>query len=318
MSGLNLFGEAVVDHPRPGPDPESEAHAILSEAIRAHSPLAVLALFSGGDDSVCAAHLASRQPGFVGCLMADTTIAVPEAHEHVRATCERFGWPLIVKRAPVSYAELVLERGFPGPAMHWKMYQRLKERCFQAGAQEVKAGRKGLVMLVGGRRRLESPRRLRRLVHPIEIPSGHGVTSAVFASPLFYWTGEERDAYRHAYRLPTNPVKAKLCNTSGDCLCGAMADQGPDRGERKRIEHFYPEVAAQLSVLEAEAARCGVWPVWGVKPPSNYAALCEMPTLYGTPYGCTGCEWRAEAEEDARELDRNLATLAASPAREAA
>lgn len=139
---LDLFGQADEEPQRPGPDPESEARRILAEAVERWDPLAVVALFSGGNDSTCAARIAAESPRFAGCLLADTGIAIPEAHEHARATAARCGWPLILERTPECYETLVLAEGFPGPAKHWLMYQRLKERAFQAGVQRVKRGRR--------------------------------------------------------------------------------------------------------------------------------------------------------------------------------
>jgi 3'-phosphoadenosine 5'-phosphosulfate sulfotransferase (PAPS reductase)/FAD synthetase len=164
------------------------------------------------------------------------------------------------------------------------------------------------VLVVGGRRRAESPRRLRRLIAPVEPPRDGGVTSAVFVSPLFWWTTEDRDAYQLLRGLPRNPVTEKLCSISGDCLCGAMADQGSELGERRRLAHFYPEMDMRLAALEARARAAGVWYQWGVKPPPSYSrAQRERQVTLFPMYGCTGCEWRAEAEEDARALDAILA-----------
>ena len=50
---------------RPGPaDPVSEGQTILAEAVERYGPVKVFALCSGGHDTLCTAHLASRTPSF--------------------------------------------------------------------------------------------------------------------------------------------------------------------------------------------------------------------------------------------------------------
>ncbi len=58
-------------------DPAEAGERILAEAVERFRPVAVFALFSGGHDSLCAAHLASRTTRFDGCVHIDTGIGVP-------------------------------------------------------------------------------------------------------------------------------------------------------------------------------------------------------------------------------------------------
>ncbi|MBX9583427.1 MAG: hypothetical protein K2X87_24260 [Gemmataceae bacterium] len=114
----------------------AEVTAILNRAVGEHRPVKVFALFSGGHDSLCAAHVASRTPRFDGCVHVDTSTGVPQTLEFVRATCRAHGWPLREYRPPMSYEDIVLRWGFPGPAGHPMMYGRLKERCLRQLVRE--------------------------------------------------------------------------------------------------------------------------------------------------------------------------------------
>ena len=67
---------------------------ILERVEARFKPDRVIALFSGGHDSLCATHLASRFRRFDGVAHINTGIGVEETREFVRTTCARYGWPL--------------------------------------------------------------------------------------------------------------------------------------------------------------------------------------------------------------------------------
>ncbi len=86
----------------------------------------VCVLFSGGNDSTALAHLFRSRA--THAVHANTTIGLEPTRDFVRNTCEEWGLPLIEKTPPREtdhYKALVLDRGFPGPAHHYKMFQRL-------------------------------------------------------------------------------------------------------------------------------------------------------------------------------------------------
>jgi 3'-phosphoadenosine 5'-phosphosulfate sulfotransferase (PAPS reductase)/FAD synthetase len=281
MSELHLPG--IAPDPRPGPDPVTEARTLLDEAIREHDPVAIWVAFSGGKDSTVLAHIAMQDERVEGCLLIDTGVALQEAHDHARAVCDQYGWPLHIERTNQSYDDAVREHGFPGPAQHSMMYRRLKERAFAAFTRDIKAernaGRMGRLLLIGGVRKYESTRRM-KLTDPITRDGGR-----VWVSPLFWWRDEERDAYLAGHDLPISPIYGTLCNVSGDCLCGAMAD--PHGAEEwANLAMFYPEMHARLERLQREAAACGVHAKWGTRPPDRVPEdpnQCVM-------YACTNCE----------------------------
>ncbi len=202
-------------------------------------------LYSGGNDSTVLAHLFKDVA--THAIHANTTIGVEQSREFVRATCKQWGIELLEETAPTSYRDLVLERGFPGPAMHYKMYQRLKERgLMQARGKLVKNGHKERVVFIAGRRRQESKRRE-------GIPLHERRTSIIWVSPLAMWTKLDMNTYRLMMKdVPVNEV-SNLIHMSGECLCGAFAKPN----ELEEIGLWFPDVKAEIEALQVEVRAAG-------------------------------------------------------------
>lgn len=217
---------------------------------------AVAVGFSGGNDSTTLAHMFRRDVDFA--LHANTTIGIEETREYVRNTCEEWGLSLIERTPPREtdqYRHLVLTRekgkkgqalgGFPGPAMHFKMFQRLKERAIEQVQREVITNsRRERFVVILGRRRTESQRRSR-----VSIVDRRG--SRLNVSPLVNWTKADLNTYRLRCArcgdtLPSNKASS-LVHMSGECLCGSFAAPG----EREEIAYWFPGPFEQIAELEA-------------------------------------------------------------------
>lgn len=227
-----------------------QAFEIYDEALAVHAAgrevVATCLLYSGGNDSTTLAHLFRPRADYA--VHVDTTIGIERTRTFVRDTCEEWGLPLLERRPPEDYRALVLAHGFPGPAMHWKMYQRLKERALRGVVRELGAGRSRTkaVVFLAGRRRSESARRTTIVDHERD-----GAT--VWVSPLVNWTKLDLSTYRlMAGDVPVNPV-SDLLHMSGECLCGAFAKPG----ELDEIGYWFPEVAAGIRALEGEVRAAG-------------------------------------------------------------
>ncbi|WP_207760620.1 phosphoadenosine phosphosulfate reductase family protein [Mycolicibacterium sphagni] len=225
-----------------------QAHQIINTAwdlAEGRMRAAWCVLYSGGNDSTVLTHLVRDR---VDCAVhANTTIGIEETRQFVRNTCAAWGLDLIERTAPTTYRDLVLERGFPGPAMHFKMYQRLKERALdQVRSDLILDSRRQRVLFIAGRRRSESKRRA-------TIPLYEKDGSAIWASPLAMWTKLDMNTYRlMAGDVPINPVSEKL-HMSGECLCGSFAKPG----ELEEIRFWYPETAEAIDQLQAEVVAAG-------------------------------------------------------------
>lgn len=228
----------------------AQAHRILDLAVEEHGRgreiVARCIMWSGGNDSNTLAHIV--RPFATHAIMANTTIGIEETRQFVRDTCFQWGLPLIEKIAPTSYEELVIERGFPGPAMHYKMWQRLKERCFDAAKHDlgIHNSRKKAALYIAGRRRAESERRE-------DVPITQPFGTAIWASPIVMWTKLDLNTYRQMHPdVPRNEV-ADLIHMSGECLCGAFAHPG----ELDEVGEWFPHVKAHIEALEEKVRAAG-------------------------------------------------------------
>jgi 3'-phosphoadenosine 5'-phosphosulfate sulfotransferase (PAPS reductase)/FAD synthetase len=206
-------------------------------------------LYSGGNDSTILAHMMRHRADYA--VHANTTIGIEATRQFVRDTCAGWGLELLERTAPQSYRELVLERGFPGPAMHFKMFQRLKERALDEVRRDLITNKRTQrVLFIAGRRRNESRRRA-------NIPLMETDGSAIWASPIAMWTKEDMGMYRAMAARDGDPVPfnavADAIGMSGECLCGAFAQEG----ELERIRLWYPDTAAEIDQLEAEVRAAG-------------------------------------------------------------
>jgi 3'-phosphoadenosine 5'-phosphosulfate sulfotransferase (PAPS reductase)/FAD synthetase len=75
-------------------------------------------LYSGGNDSTVLAHMMKDRADYA--VHCNTGIGIEETRQFVRDTCAGWGLELLERHPPMSYRDLVIERGFPGPAMHFK------------------------------------------------------------------------------------------------------------------------------------------------------------------------------------------------------
>lgn len=226
----------------------ADAHDIVDEALAVHLDghelVGIVVLFSGGNDSTVLAHLMRERATHYA--HANTGIGVEATRQFVRDTVAGWGKPLL-ERSGESYRDLVLGYGFPGPAHHWKMYVRLKERALDQVRRElVLNGCRQRVLYLAGMRRSESRRR------SANVQRHHRNRSIMWASPIVEWTAELLGEYRERFEVPHNEVTDHL-HMSGECLCGAYAKPG----ELDMIGLFYPEVREQIEALEAEVAAAG-------------------------------------------------------------
>lgn len=224
----------------------------------------VVTLFSGGNDSTTLAHIFKKHVTHIG--MANTGIGIEQTRQYVRATAASWGIPLIEKHPEPGYGykELVLGQcraktgpnkgavlwpgGFPGPAAHSMMYQRLKERAFEQIRNDLVTNPlRERVIFLGGRRATESNRRKTLAFKGAISRKG----STVWCAPLINWTKMDLNTYRLMYpSVPRNEV-SDLIHMSGECLCGAFAHEN----ELDEIGDWFPEMRTEIEQLEQLVAR---------------------------------------------------------------
>jgi 3'-phosphoadenosine 5'-phosphosulfate sulfotransferase (PAPS reductase)/FAD synthetase len=280
----------------------ARSHALVDEVLASNPADHVIGLFSGGGDSSILAHLMRRRVHSLAHI--DTGIAVPATRRYVEAVCAEWGVPLRIAQPDDRYDDLVLGKvkaktkdravwvGFPGPAGHYLMYVRLKERALDALRRELVGprGKSGQIVFLAGMRWGESDRRFRNAE---ETDRAGAIT---WCSPIVYWTDSHVAEYRSRYlcndvhehaehrlcrpaALPMSEVTEHL-HMSGDCLCGAFAKPG----ELDEISFFYPDVGARIRALQDQVEAAGVKRcVWGAGREDRQRAAREPGRL------CSSC-----------------------------
>lgn len=228
-----------------------ESHDLLDAALereaasKGKNVAGIVGLFSGGNDSTVLCHAMLDRLTHLG--HANTTIGIEETRNFVRRIADEWNVPLLEYAPPRErdhYEALVLDRGFPGPAHHYKMFQRLKERGISEIRRTlVKHSRRDRVFFLAGRRRTESQRRA-------SVPEFERIGSAVWVSPMINWTKLDLNTYRLMVGdVPVNRV-TDLIHMSGECLCGSFAHAG----ELDEIGEWFPDVVEEIRRLEAAIA----------------------------------------------------------------
>lgn len=212
----------------------NEAKGILSLYAGGRSDT-VWALYSGGKDSVTAAHIASTMSNFGGVIHIRTTTGplADEESDRAVALAKSYGWPIIEKSPALKYPQLVIEYGFPGPPAHTFMFRLLKERPINEAKKAAKK-RGGNIAFATGIRRFESVRRS-------GMPEANKIKSTWWISPLINWRTEDVLQY-----IADNGLE--YLNTR-ECLCGAFAKPG----EREEVRGFHSGQAAYWDYLEKVA-----------------------------------------------------------------
>lgn len=266
------------------------APAIIAEAIERHKPVRIYAGFSGGDDSLALAHWMMEHVPGCELFHINTGIGVPRTREFVHDTAARYRWPLHEIRAledcGQDYDALVRKHGFPGPFSHQFMYRNLKERAVDLLVRRSKTGWRSRVLLATGVREDESIRRMG--YKGVEVVRDG---AKVWASPLYWWSTEERDTYLMERQILRSPVSRAL-GISGECLCGAFAQPG----ELERVRACDPAVAARIDALHEEIKHRFPWG-WEGRPPKVPKVRPRVGPM------CQGCEKSAVVQEELA-LDR--------------
>ena len=294
---------------------------ITSEAIEKHKPVAVFGGFSGGDDSIVATHFAVNEFGSAVAHI-NTLVGLKPNREHVQRVVDRNNWHLIEKSAIASgppkstrkyiegkrvdfpfdpaslplgswqdgesqYEEFCFNFGIPGPGMHGRMYQRLKERAFNEIRKEAKQGckRNDCIMILTGIRCDESAIRAgyRRAVSK--------VGGTIWVNPFYWQNAVDFELYRQEFGLPRNPVKP-VVGISGDCMCGTM--KNTHRDELKAAGTIDPDCERYIRNIEKVCKSNGLHCEWGKRPAKKQDKLQLM--LFGDEPtfqpACVGCHRR--------------------------
>jgi 3'-phosphoadenosine 5'-phosphosulfate sulfotransferase (PAPS reductase)/FAD synthetase len=259
----------------------ANALSLIEQGVGTYNPKMVVGLMSGGNDSIPACYIASLHPRFSGILHINTGIGVEQTREFVRELCADRGWKLWEYLAsentkadgtpdPQIYEDLCIRDGFPGPAMHKKMYARLKQRCLERFERDnqISSKTQSPVLYVTGGRKEESARRKMNIGdHPLHLDRER---RRIWCNPIFNWTKTHCGNCRQYGCIKRNRVADDL-GMSGECLCGAFAQPG----ELALIRFWFPDVAAHILRIESKVRAAGFPWGWEQGPPEWWLMMNE-------------------------------------------
>lgn len=235
------------------------------------------ALVSGGKDSWSVAKVLEQTDRLLGCISLGTGIATPEWRDFIVDECRKRSYPLEFFHTAEKYEDFVRKWGFPGPAKHPAIMNRLKGRAIREFRRKHPSG-----ILASGTRKNESNRRFVN-AKPISVWEGVQIIA-----PIYDWTTDQTWEFFNRHGFTRAPAYQTLM-VSGDCLCGSFAVQG----EAEALRLGYPTIADRFDALGREIAalhptRCK-WG-WGWREDRRPKSVGEMAV-------CQECLDFAEAAE---------------------
>lgn len=217
---------------------------IYKEAMTTYKPWAVIAMVSGGDDSMLLKYVLDELGIYVDFIMHGVTgTGIIETTEFVREIVSNSGIRYLEANAGDAYERYVMRKGFFGKGndAHAKSYHVLKAQPFRtAVSHNIRMGKVGrYVLFLNGVRVDESENRADKLGDKI-FNSDPAALKNIWVNMLHWWTTKQRDAYLIGNSLKRSPVAIAL-GRSGECWCGTTQS-----------------MAAGLQAAE-------LFPVWGAK-----------------------------------------------------
>lgn len=279
-----------------------QAFEILDRAWLTWKPIAVVGMYSSGDDSAATmvALEAWAQARSLSFRVAhiNTGIGIEASRQHARDVAAARAWTFREWCTPPQhYVNMVTGKekqrsipgGFPGGALHTVYYRELKDRRVADMMRLLKGGGRDhrKVMLVSGIRQQESQR---RMGYAAEINKQR---AQIWVNPLFYATKADCLDLIELGGLPRNPAN-QLIHMSGECLCGSMNSPG----ELDEIRFWFPDTAEYIDQITAQVYAAGFR--WAWDAPNRVrnrvrSGQIELPDLF-MPL-CVGCAARHDSEE---------------------
>lgn len=232
------------------------AFSVIDSAVKDLGLKTIIALFSGGHDSLLSSYIASQHPLFAGVAYANTLIGAKETRKYIYDTCHRYDWHLEeIKPNLTTYEMLLVRFGYPSPATHNFMYRHLKDRSFDEAISRyarMVGCKRGEVGVVTGVRRWESRKRM-LMVQPVKIHKSKKAKTPnrVFLAPCHDFKKDERDQLIAELGLVRNEFADRMRH-SYECQCGSNLERD-ERSRRAEISPVYEELEKLREKMVAAA-----------------------------------------------------------------
>lgn len=265
------------------------SRGIIERAVAEIKPYAIVAMISGGKDSL-AAYLVAKELGVkvTHILHGRTGTGIQETTEFVREFAAGEPVTYIEADAGDSYVDYVQRKGFFGKGVqaHSYAYHMLKRMHFRRTiSRHIRQRRRNRpIVLINGARQSESLNRSKNMLTPTRKDDNN-----TWVNICHHWNQSHRDAYLNEMGAPVNPVTTKLCR-SGECLCGSSQSQGA----RAEAAFYYPAWGAWLDELERSVKAKFGWG-WGEQIP-GWVAQEKAGQLGLFEPMCVGCAAEMEAQ----------------------
>ena len=280
-----------------------DSKQILEKAIADFKPNAIVMMFSGGDDSLTAYHVAKELGIKIDfTLHGNTRTGIPETTSFARKEAERLGDNYIEADARDSYENYVIRKGFFGKGIsaHTYSYHVLKAEHFRkAVSKHIRQRQRGFkIMFINGARRKESANRLITMKEPTKIMKS--MPNDMWVNIINEWDKPDCKDYLEGNGIKRNEVSVNLCR-SGECMCGTMQS----KGDRTEAAYFYPAWGKWLNDLEKK-----VYEKHGFGWNDNITVINPNQLKLDFQPMCTGCkvdyENNLEVANDIQVLSRKI------------
>lgn len=237
---------------------------LFDKVLADHDPYAVVMMFSCGDDSLTAYHVARELGIDIDLVIHGVTgTGLNATRQFVHQEVNRMGNKLVEANAGKAYEKYVLRKGFfgRGDTAHSYSYHVLKAEHFRKAVskhiRQRKRGRK--IFFLNGARRKESDRRMITMKEPIK-QTGNDI----WINLINEATKPETLDYLGGNGIKRNPVSIQMCK-SGECMCGTTQNNEM-RAEAKAID---PTWGTWIDGLEKEVLKKFPWK-WGEDVPKAW------------------------------------------------
>lgn len=265
----------------------NSSRAIVERGIAELNPYAIIMMFSGGDDSLTAYHVARYLDVPIDAIVhIHTGTGIPETAQFVRQFGEGAPEPYLEYSAGDAYEDYVLRKGFFGCGHlgHTYAYHLLKATGFRKLlSKHFRQGKRGrTILLLNGARQGESDNRMFTMQEPIqrEQPGNRNW----WVNIINDWAKNDCYSFLKEYGIQRNPVSCIL-HRSGECMYGTMQSHE----ERAEAAYWYPHWGAWLDELEQRVFEKHPWgwgdavPKWWQQEKAGQLRLFEFQPM------CVGC-----------------------------
>lgn len=239
---------------------------IVRNAIEFFRPSAIVALVSGGNDSLTAYYVAERLQVPIDYIVhVYTGTGIQETRQFVEQWATQVGKPLLLCDAGAAYENYVMRKGFFGRGVkaHAMSYHVLKAQPLRKGIASIRQRRRDYrVLMLTGIRLDESDNRKYNFASQT-VRSDPGAQNNIFVNLIEHWSQQDCQKFLTEVNAPRNPV-SKALHRSGECMCGTMQSVE----DRQLAAILYPQWGRWINDLERRARELHGWG-WSENIPSS-------------------------------------------------